>query len=89
MDEANSGEVHTCRIQSVPVCPERRVLRATGVVCLCLVTSLLDQIPDMFADSQESETVFVPVIQAGMEAFKVSLSVTPVSTITAQPIHLI
>lgn len=71
------------------MCPERAVWRATRVVCLCLVTSLLDQIPDMFADSHESETVFVPVIQAGMEAFKVSLSVTPVSTIATQPIHLI
>lgn len=39
----------------------RRVLR-----------SLLDQIPDMFADTSESETVFAPVIQAGIEAFKVS-----------------
>lgn len=26
----------------------------------------------MFADSNENETVFVPVIQAGMEALKVS-----------------
>lgn len=34
--------------------------------------SLLDQIPDMFADTGESETVFAPVIQAGVEAFKVS-----------------
>ena len=34
--------------------------------------SLLDQIPEMFADSNENETVFVPVIQAGMEALKVS-----------------
>lgn len=33
--------------------------------------SLLDQIPDMFADSNENETVFAPVIQAGMEALKV------------------
>lgn len=37
-----------------------------------LLSSLLDQIPDMFADTNESETVFVPVIQAGVEAFKVS-----------------
>lgn len=37
--------------------------------CHC---SLLDQIPDMFADTSESETVFAPVIQAGVEAFKVS-----------------
>ncbi|XP_061490573.1 protein transport protein Sec24C isoform X2 [Rhineura floridana] len=33
-------------------------------------TSLLDQIPDMFADTRETETVFAPVIQAGMEALK-------------------
>lgn len=34
----------------------------------------------MFADTGESETVFAPVIQAGIEAFKVSHSVTAVST---------
>nr|DBA28906.1 TPA: hypothetical protein GDO54_009191 [Pyxicephalus adspersus] len=32
--------------------------------------NLLGQIPDMFADTNESETVFAPVIQAGMEALK-------------------
>ncbi|XP_031706722.1 protein transport protein Sec24D [Anarrhichthys ocellatus] len=35
-----------------------------------VIYNLLDQIPDMFADTNESETVFVPVIQAGVEAFK-------------------
>ncbi|XP_068163753.1 protein transport protein Sec24D [Antennarius striatus] len=35
-----------------------------------VITNLLDQIPDMFADTNESETVFAPVIQAGVEAFK-------------------
>uniref|UniRef100_A0A8D0CFA7 SEC24 homolog D, COPII coat complex component n=1 Tax=Salvator merianae TaxID=96440 RepID=A0A8D0CFA7_SALMN len=35
-----------------------------------VINNLLDQIPDMFADTNESETVFVPVIQAGMEALK-------------------
>lgn len=45
-----------------------------------LLSSLLDQIPDMFADTNESETVFAPVIQAGVEAFKVRHSVTSVST---------
>ncbi|XP_049922697.1 protein transport protein Sec24D [Epinephelus moara] len=35
-----------------------------------VIYNLLDQIPDMFADTNESETVFAPVIQAGMEAFK-------------------
>lgn len=44
------------------------------------IPSLLDQIPDMFADTTESETVFAPVIQAGMEAFKVSHGVTSIST---------
>lgn len=36
-----------------------------------LFRSLLDQIPELFADTNESETIFAPVIQAGMEALKV------------------
>uniref|UniRef100_A0A803YH84 SEC24 homolog D, COPII coat complex component n=1 Tax=Meleagris gallopavo TaxID=9103 RepID=A0A803YH84_MELGA len=35
-----------------------------------VVHNLLDQIPEMFADTNESETIFAPVIQAGMEALK-------------------
>ncbi|XP_033839368.1 protein transport protein Sec24D [Periophthalmus magnuspinnatus] len=35
-----------------------------------VIYNLLDQIPDMFANSNESETVFAPVIQAGLEALK-------------------
>lgn len=35
-----------------------------------VINSLLDQIPDMFAETNESETVFAPVIQAGVEALK-------------------
>ncbi|XP_014871704.1 protein transport protein Sec24C isoform X1 [Poecilia latipinna] len=35
-----------------------------------VIESLLDQIPEMFADTRETETVFVPVIQAGLEALK-------------------
>ncbi|KAM4714424.1 protein transport protein Sec24D isoform 1-T2 [Anableps anableps] len=35
-----------------------------------VIYNLLDQIPDMFGDTNESETVFAPVIQAGVEAFK-------------------
>lgn len=31
----------------------------------------MDQIPEMFADTRETETVFGPVIQAGLEALKV------------------
>ncbi|XP_063043030.1 protein transport protein Sec24D [Engraulis encrasicolus] len=35
-----------------------------------VIHNLLDQIPDMFAETNESETVFAPVIQAGVEALK-------------------
>ncbi|KAJ8793783.1 hypothetical protein J1605_019204 [Eschrichtius robustus] len=35
-----------------------------------VITSLLDQIPETFADTRETETVFAPVIQAGVEALK-------------------
>uniref|UniRef100_A0A673GJ23 Protein transport protein Sec24D-like n=1 Tax=Sinocyclocheilus rhinocerous TaxID=307959 RepID=A0A673GJ23_9TELE len=35
-----------------------------------VINNLLEQIPDMFADTNESETVFSPVIQAGVEALK-------------------
>uniref|UniRef100_A0A8C1DUP1 SEC24 homolog D, COPII coat complex component n=1 Tax=Cyprinus carpio carpio TaxID=630221 RepID=A0A8C1DUP1_CYPCA len=35
-----------------------------------VINNLLDQIPDMFAETNESETVFAPVIQAGLEALK-------------------
>lgn len=38
---------------------------------LFVLFSLLDQIPEMFADTRETETVFGPVIQAGLEALKV------------------
>ena len=42
----------------------------------------MDQIPDMFADTNESETVFAPVIQAGVEALKVSNARTHAHTHT-------
>ncbi|XP_065602837.1 protein transport protein Sec24C isoform X2 [Cyrtonyx montezumae] len=35
-----------------------------------VIASLLEQIPEMFADTRETETVFGPVIQAGLEALK-------------------
>ncbi|KAM5192046.1 protein transport protein Sec24D isoform 2-T3 [Mantella aurantiaca] len=35
-----------------------------------VINNLLGQIPDMFAETNESNTVFAPVIQAGMEALK-------------------
>ncbi|XP_053317402.1 protein transport protein Sec24D isoform X2 [Spea bombifrons] len=35
-----------------------------------VIHNLLGQIPEMFADTNESETVFAPVIQAGIEALK-------------------
>lgn len=41
---------------------------------VCLVFfSLLDQIPEIFAETRETETVFGPVIQAGLEALKVRM----------------
>jgi hypothetical protein len=54
--------------------PDKRQLKSgwqfwmAAIICLF---SLLDQIPEMFADTRETETVFAPVIQAGMEALKV------------------
>jgi protein transport protein SEC24 len=35
-----------------------------------VIDSLMEQIPQMFADTRETETVLGPVIQAGKEAFK-------------------
>ncbi|KAG2466653.1 SC24D protein, partial [Polypterus senegalus] len=35
-----------------------------------VIINLLDNIPDMFADTDEGETVFAPVVQAGLEALK-------------------
>ncbi|XP_035745533.1 protein transport protein Sec24D [Egretta garzetta] len=35
-----------------------------------VIINLLDQIPEMFADTNEGETILAPVIQAGMEALK-------------------
>ena len=37
-----------------------------------VIDSLMEQIPQMFADTRETETVLGPVIQAGKEAFKVT-----------------
>ena len=37
------------------------------------LSQLVGQIPEMFADTNESETIFAPVIQAGMEALKVRM----------------
>lgn len=37
-----------------------------------IVNSLLEQIPSMFGETRETETVLGPVIQAGTEALKVN-----------------
>lgn len=37
-----------------------------------VIDSLMEQIPEMFADTRETETILYPVIQAGMEALKVN-----------------
>lgn len=39
--------------------------------CAVASFSLLDQIPQTFANSQETETILAPVIQAGIQALKV------------------
>ena len=38
-----------------------------------VIDILMEQIPQMFSDTRETETVLGPVIQAGKEAFKVIL----------------
>ena len=39
-----------------------------------VIDSLLEQIPIMFGETRETETILAPVIQAGKEAFKVRAS---------------
>ena len=36
-----------------------------------VIDSLMEQIPQMFSETRETETILGPVIQAGKEAFKV------------------
>lgn len=36
-----------------------------------VIDSLMEQIPQMFAETRETDTILGPVIQAGMEALKV------------------
>lgn len=36
-----------------------------------VICSLLDQIPQTFANSHETETVLAPVIESGLQALKV------------------
>lgn len=36
-----------------------------------VIDSLMEQIPAMFGDTRETETVLAPAIQAGLEALKV------------------
>merc|ERR1719414_622235 len=48
---------------------------AEGLMCTVeesetVIDSLMEQIPQMFADTRETETILGPVIQAGKEAFK-------------------
>lgn len=37
-----------------------------------VIDALMEQIPIMFGDTRETETVLLPAIQAGLEALKVS-----------------
>lgn len=54
----------------------------------CFFVSLLDQIPEMFADTRETETVFGPVIQAGLEALKVSKGVVMANCFLYSEVHV-
>lgn len=56
-------------------------------LCSHIPYSLLDQIPEMFADSTENETVFAPVVRAGMEALKVSRSPLMLGGEICRPSH--
>ena len=38
-----------------------------------VIDSLMETIPQMFGETKETETILGPVIQAGKEAFKVSI----------------
>lgn len=40
-----------------------------------VIDALMQQIPAMFADTRETETILLPAIQAGMEALKVHISI--------------
>jgi len=47
-----------------------------GFLCLpdesrVVINSLLEQIPQTFANTQETETILAPVIQSGLQALKV------------------
>lgn len=44
----------------------------THLKCTIHIDSLLEQIPTMFGETRETETVLGPVIQAGKEALKVN-----------------
>lgn len=37
-----------------------------------VIDSLMEQIPKMFSDTRETETILLPAIQAGLEALKAS-----------------
>lgn len=37
-----------------------------------VIDALMEQIPKMFADTRETETILLPAIQAGLEALKAS-----------------
>ena len=45
-----------------------------GKFCFCrhVIDSLLQQIPEMFRDTRETDLVFAPVIQAATQALEVS-----------------
>lgn len=60
-------------ISDLPSCALKLFLEYLPFVRICrhVINSLLDQIPEMFADIRETEVALGPVIQAGIQAFQV------------------
>lgn len=62
------------RWEKIQIRKDMKFIWTKELICfnnIFVFPSLLDQIPEMFADTRETETVFGPVIQAGLEALKV------------------
>ena len=50
-----------------------------------VIDALMEQIPAMFGETRETETVLGPVIQAGKEAFKVRPNIRSLTGMYAKP----
>ncbi|ETE66947.1 Protein transport protein Sec24C, partial [Ophiophagus hannah] len=62
--------LHFYNVKSSLAQPQMMVVSDIADMFVPLLDGFLVKIPEMFADTRETETVFAPVIQAGMEALK-------------------